>query len=76
LECPSCQSEKHAVVDSRNVDFQSIRRRRECGRCHHRWTTYEIIREYQRLYVTPEMRATLREATKRICAKVREELKL
>ena len=42
--CPHCgSSAKHDVVDSRPVEGQSsIRRRRRCGDCHIRFTTYEV----------------------------------
>jgi transcriptional regulator NrdR family protein len=37
--CPICSGES-AIVERRGT-----RRRRECGVCHHRWTTYEISAE-------------------------------
>lgn len=42
MVCPFCNAEDTAVVDSRkNVDGDSIRRRRECSLCNTRFTTYE-----------------------------------
>ncbi|NCO76082.1 MAG: transcriptional regulator NrdR [Cyanobacteria bacterium] len=42
--CPSCNYENTKVLESRNTEKgQSIRRRRECLNCHHRFTTYERI---------------------------------
>ena len=42
MVCPFCNAEDTAVVDSRkNVDGDSIRRRRECSACNTRFTTYE-----------------------------------
>ena len=42
MVCPFCNAEDTAVVDSRkNVDGDSIRRRRECSVCNTRFTTYE-----------------------------------
>lgn len=41
--CPRCQHNDTDVIDSRDVDEQSIRRRRECGKCKYRFTTYENI---------------------------------
>ena len=42
MVCPFCNKEDTAVVDSRkNVDGDSIRRRRECSVCNTRFTTYE-----------------------------------
>lgn len=40
--CPVCQSEDTRVIDSRAAEQgRSIRRRRECSQCGHRFTTYE-----------------------------------
>lgn len=39
--CPRCKSEKIQVIDSRDVDDRTIRRRRECDECKHRFTSYE-----------------------------------
>ena len=42
MVCPFCNAEDTAVVDSRkNVEGDSIRRRRECSVCNTRFTTYE-----------------------------------
>ena len=43
MRCPICSYEDSKVVDSRPTDNSSIRRRRECLSCHHRFTTYEFI---------------------------------
>lgn len=40
--CPACQHEESKVVDSRDAG-DSIRRRRECLACGHRYTTFERI---------------------------------
>ena len=47
MRCPACGCEDDKVVDSRAVkDGAGVRRRRECTRCLHRFTTYEgIIQE-------------------------------
>jgi transcriptional repressor NrdR len=42
MKCPKCESDKHAVVDSRS-DGTAIRRRRECSNCQQRFSTYERI---------------------------------
>ena len=40
--CPRCKSEDTAVIDSRLADEgKSVRRRRECPKCEHRFTTFE-----------------------------------
>jgi transcriptional repressor NrdR len=42
--CPSCNYDNTKVLESRTTEKgQSIRRRRECLRCRHRFTTYERI---------------------------------
>lgn len=46
MKCPSCTHSQHRVVDSRIAkNGESIRRRRECESCGHRFTTYERIEE-------------------------------
>jgi len=42
MRCPVCTSSRGRVLDTRTTDDGSaIRRRRECGECGHRFTTYE-----------------------------------
>ncbi|OQA53207.1 MAG: Transcriptional repressor NrdR [candidate division WS2 bacterium ADurb.Bin280] len=41
--CPKCKSDEIQVVDSRDVDEKTIRRRRECEACKFRFTSYERI---------------------------------
>ena len=44
MQCPYCQSTESRVLESRSTEGrQSIRRRRECLNCKHRFTTYERI---------------------------------
>ena len=44
MKCPVCHSEDLKVIDSRPVEESNgIRRRRECGVCRYRFTTYEMI---------------------------------
>jgi transcriptional repressor NrdR len=43
LRCPNCGEQDTRVVDSRDIDAASIRRRRECNQCATRFTTYERI---------------------------------
>lgn len=42
MKCPSCGYDDSKVIDTR-PDDTSIRRRRECLNCHHRFTTYETV---------------------------------
>lgn len=42
MRCPKCQALETKVVDSRDTNEQrEIRRRRECEKCEHRFTTFE-----------------------------------
>jgi len=44
MHCPKCGCLEDKVIDSRlSKDGDSIRRRRECLECEHRFTTYEEI---------------------------------
>ncbi|MDO4460417.1 MAG: transcriptional regulator NrdR [Clostridia bacterium] len=44
MKCPFCAYTESKVIDSRPTDEgERIRRRRECGQCGKRFTTYEII---------------------------------
>ena len=44
MRCPSCGHPESKVVDSRpSDDNTTIRRRRECLACRHRFTTYERL---------------------------------
>ena len=44
MRCPYCQHTDSRVLESRSTEAgQSVRRRRECLHCKHRFTTYERI---------------------------------
>jgi transcriptional repressor NrdR len=46
MRCPKCGSLEDKVIDSREAkDGSSIRRRRECQGCSHRFTTYEHLEQ-------------------------------
>jgi transcriptional repressor NrdR len=48
MRCPKCGGQEDRVVDSRaSREGATIRRRRECIQCHHRFTTYEEIERGQ-----------------------------
>ena len=52
MQCPFCGQDSDRVVDSRGSDGgKSVRRRRECGACSRRFTTYERAEEALRLSV-------------------------
>jgi len=50
MPCPFCGSEESRVIDTRQVG-DAIRRRRECQRCHQRFTTYERVAKMSILVV-------------------------
>src|SRR3954464_14666138 len=51
MRCPKCGSTEDKVSDSREAkEGTSIRRRRECQTCWHRFTTYETV-EHEDLMV-------------------------
>lgn len=44
MRCPFCSTDDDRVIDSRPAkEGRAIRRRRECLKCGHRFTTYEAI---------------------------------
>ena len=44
MKCPFCYHQESSVLESRDSeDGQVTRRRRECDKCHKRFTTYERI---------------------------------
>ena len=44
MRCPSCQHIENRVLESRSAEAgHSVRRRRECLKCSHRFTTYERV---------------------------------
>src|SRR6266850_4711880 len=52
MRCPVCGERDTRVVDSRDLDDSAtIRRRRECGACTARFTTYERVEAARLLIV-------------------------
>ncbi len=45
MVCPFCEFSETKVVDKRESDAVSTRRRRECLGCHQRFTTYERVEQ-------------------------------
>ncbi|WP_088042986.1 transcriptional regulator NrdR [Bacillus sp. EAC] len=55
MKCPTCNFNGTRVLDSRPVDEgRSIRRRRECEECQHRFTTFERVEDNPILVVKKE----------------------
>jgi len=57
MRCPFCHQAENRVIDSRESHEGSvIRRRRECEKCQHRFTTYERVEELAPLVVKKDGR--------------------
>jgi transcriptional repressor NrdR len=57
MRCPRCSGLEDKVIQSRiSRDGSAIRRRRECIRCSHRFTTYEKVEESMPLVVKKDGR--------------------
>ena len=57
MKCPYCRSKRDKVVDSRSIrNNQAVRRRRECLKCHKRYTTYEYVEEIPLMVVKSDGR--------------------
>ena len=77
MKCPQCGYEEDKVVDSRpSQDGRAVRRRRECLKCKHRFTTYEYV-EHQQVTVLksdsrrePFDRAKIEQGVKLACNKL------
>jgi transcriptional repressor NrdR len=50
MRCPYCTHRETDVIDTRDTDDFRIRRRRQCGKCKRRFTTYEEV-EKEDLFV-------------------------
>jgi transcriptional repressor NrdR len=74
MPCPFCGAADSRVIDTRQVGG-GIRRRRECQRCHQRFTTYEYAAKMSLLVVKRDGRredfdrVKLYEGVRKACAK-------
>ncbi len=74
MNCPFCGNEEHKVVDKREAN-EATRRRRECLRCKKRFTTYERIEPFDLVVVKkdgrrePFSREKLRSGMTKACEK-------
>ena len=65
MKCPKCGVDEDRVLDSRSArDGAAIRRRRECAKCGHRFTTYEEIDRDEVLVVKKDGRRETFDRTK------------
>jgi transcriptional repressor NrdR len=75
MNCPFCNYADSRVLESRLSQENSVRRRRECEKCHKRFTTYERQEAIQTLIVKrsggrePYMREKFRAGIARAVAK-------
>lgn len=57
MRCPFCYQRETKVIDTRSTEEGlSIRRRRECNSCLHRFTTYERIEEFPLIVIKKDHR--------------------
>ena len=57
MRCPFCKAPDSRVIDSRAADEgMTIRRRRECGECARRFTTYEVVEKLPLMVVKRDNR--------------------
>lgn len=57
MKCPFCHETENRVIDSRlSKDGLMVRRRRECLKCHRRFTTYERVEEMMPMVVKKDGR--------------------
>lgn len=63
MQCPICQSDSK-VIDTRAVEGNSIRRRRECMQCGKRFTTYEKIEDMPLVVIKKNGRKELFDGSK------------
>ena len=55
MKCPYCNRESTKVIDSRPVEGNAIRRRRQCENCGKRYTTYERIENVPLIVIKKDM---------------------
>ncbi|MBI2145132.1 transcriptional repressor NrdR [Candidatus Woesearchaeota archaeon] len=55
MNCPYCGNKEHRVVDKREAN-EATRRRRECLRCQKRFTTYERVEPFDLVVVKKDGR--------------------
>lgn len=56
MKCPFCAEDETRVIDSRPADDNTtIRRRRQCDKCHKRFTTYEKVETIQLVVIKKDL---------------------
>ena len=65
MKCPYCREIENKVIDSRMTkEGNSVRRRRECLGCNHRFTTYERVEEVPLVLIKKDGRRETFDRTK------------
>jgi transcriptional repressor NrdR len=65
MKCPYCRELENKVIDSRMTkEGNSVRRRRECLGCNHRFTTYERVEEVPLVLIKKDGRREAFDRTK------------
>ena len=65
MKCPYCREIENKVIDSRMTkEGHSVRRRRECLGCNHRFTTYERVEEIPLVLIKKDGRRETFDRTK------------
>ena len=65
MRCPYCKAEDDKVIDSRSSgEGCCVRRRRECGACKRRYTTYERVEATPLFIIKKDQRRELYDRTK------------
>jgi transcriptional regulator NrdR family protein len=76
MKCPLCYSEEFDTIDSR-PSLGTIKRRRRCKNCQHRWTTYEVSAEtYNRSMPVVANRETVNKIIKIILDHIKADIPL
>lgn len=65
MKCPFCSHIDSKVIDSRPTDENTVvRRRRECGYCNKRFTTYEKVENFPVMVIKKDGRRELFDSNK------------
>jgi transcriptional repressor NrdR len=65
MKCPYCRELENKVIDSRMTkEGNSVRRRRQCLGCNHRFTTYERVEEVPLVLIKKDGRRETFDRTK------------
>ena len=76
MRCPFCKAPDSRVIDSRAADEgMTIRRRRECGECARRFTTYEVVEKLPLMVVKRDKRDISMEQITNFVAEIERDIR-